>query len=74
MTVSYSTLAHVAALAAAVPGCIATLDTDSGRKVVVGDHPEASLCTHAFRHVIAQWPDGADHSPCVTGVRFDWGN
>ena len=71
MSVPVSTLTHVAALAAAVPQLTVSLDTHSGSTVIVGDFPEASLCTHAFRRVVADWPADGDHAPCVDGVHFD---
>ncbi|WP_144276297.1 hypothetical protein [Demequina sp. NBRC 110053] len=66
-----STLTHVAALAGAVPHLTVSLDTDNGATVIVGDFPEASLCTHAFRQVIADWPTESGHAPCVDDIHFD---
>ncbi|WP_084106000.1 hypothetical protein [Demequina sp. NBRC 110056] len=71
MTMPVSTLTHVAALAGAVPQLTVSLDTDNGATVIVGDFPEASLCTHAFRQVMADWPTQSDHAPCVEEIHFD---
>ncbi|MFV0633845.1 hypothetical protein [Demequina sp.] len=71
MSMPVSTLTHVAALAGAVPHLTVSLDTDSGSTVIVGDFPEASLCTHAFRQVIADWPSESGHAPCVEEIHFD---
>lgn len=71
MTISRISLSHVAALAAAVPNLKVRLGTDSGGTVLVADEPGASLCAHAFRHVMAQWPDETGHSPCVNSVIYE---
>ncbi|WP_062136000.1 hypothetical protein [Demequina aestuarii] len=71
MPISVTTLAHVAALAAAVPRITVSLDTPSGSTIIVGDFPEASMCTHAFRQFVQQWPVDAQHQPCVDAVHFD---
>lgn len=71
MTVPVSTLVQVSALAAAVPQLSVSLDTDGGSTVVVGDVPEASMCPHAFRHVVANWPADGVHEPCVDAIRFE---
>lgn len=71
MPTSVTTLAHVAALAAAVPRLTVSLDTRGGSTVIVGDFPEASMCTHAFRQVVQQWPSHGDHEPYVDAVHFD---
>lgn len=71
MTVPVSTLIHVSALASAVPQLTVSLDTDSGSTVIVGDFAEASMCAHAFRHVVANWPADGGHEPCVTAIHFD---
>lgn len=73
MTVSVSTLAQVAALASAVPHLTVSLDTHGGTTVIVGDFPEASMCAHAFRHVVSQWPAEGAHEPCVDEIHFDGG-
>ncbi len=66
-----STLGHIAALAAAIPHLTVSLDTHGGSTVIVGDFPEASMCSHAFRQVVTQWPAHSDHHPCVETVVFD---
>lgn len=71
MSVPVSTLSHVAALAASVPHLTVSLETHSGSTVIVSDTPEASMCAHAFRHVVADWPEDGDHAPCVDEIRFD---
>ncbi|MFW2512148.1 hypothetical protein ACNI3K_00020 [Demequina sp. SO4-13] len=71
MPTSVITLAHVAALAAAVPRITVSLDTRGGSTVIVGDFPEASMCTHAFRQVVTEWPADAAHEPCVEAIHFD---
>lgn len=71
MPTSVTTLAHVAALAAAVPHLTVSLETRGGSTVIVGDFPEASMCAHAFRQVVQQWPSQGDHEPCVDAVHFD---
>ncbi|MFV0287465.1 MAG: hypothetical protein ACK5IM_13940 [Demequina sp.] len=71
MTIPVSTLVQVSALAAAVPQLTVSLDTDGGTTVIVGDFPEASMCTHAFRHVVANWPAHGGHQPCVDEIHFD---
>jgi len=71
VSVPVSTLSHIAALAASVPHLTVALDTHSGSAVTVGDGPEASMCAHAFRQVVANWPEDGDHAPCVDQIRFD---
>ena len=71
MSVPVSTLVHVSALASAVPQLTVSLDTDSGSTIIVGDFPEASMCTHAFRQVVAHWPEHGEHAPCVGEIVFD---
>lgn len=71
MSITVSTLGHVAALAAAVPQLTVSLDTHSGSTVIIGDFAEASMCSHAFRHVVSQWPEEGMHQPCVETIHFD---
>lgn len=71
MPTPVSTLVHVAALATAVPRVTFSLDTTGGSVVVIGDFPEASMCTHAFRQVVAQWPASGDHAPCVEAIHVE---
>ncbi|WP_061960798.1 hypothetical protein [Demequina flava] len=74
MSISVSALAHVAALASAVPQLTVSLDTHGGTTVIVGDFAEASMCAHAFRHVVSQWPAQNAHDPCVEQIHFDGGH
>ncbi|GIG53612.1 hypothetical protein [Demequina activiva] len=71
MPTPVSTLVHVAALATSVPQVTFSLDTTGGSTVVIGDFAEASMCTHAFRQVVAQWPAHGDHAPCVEAIHVE---
>lgn len=71
MTVPLSTLTHAAALAGAVPQLTVSLETRGGSTVIVGDFPEASMCAHAFREAVTQWPADGTRPPSVDAVRFD---
>ena len=71
MPTPISTLVHVAALATSVPRVTFSLDTTGGSTVVIGDFPEASMCSHAFRQVVAHWPESGDHAPCVESIHVE---
>lgn len=71
MSVPLSTLVQASALAAVVPHLTVSFETHSGSTVIVGDFPEASMCAQMFRHVVAKWPSGTEHAPCVEQVHFD---
>ena len=54
-----------------MPRVTFSLDTTGGSIVVIGDFAEASMCTHAFRQVVAQWPANGEHSPCVEAIHVE---
>lgn len=71
MPLSRAAVESVAALCGAVPDLSFTVTTATGSTLWVAEHPDARLCVHAFRTVVAQWVADCGHEPCLEAVDFD---
>ncbi len=61
-------LTRIAALAGAAPEHTLRLTTHTGASIVIGSHPEGSMCADGFRALMAGWDP--DHVPHVSEVMF----
>ncbi len=71
MPLSRAAVESVAALCGAVPDLSFTVTTATGATLWVAEHPDARLCVHAFRTVVAQWVADCGHELCLESVEFD---
>ena len=66
--VTMDSLTKAAALAGALPGLTVTITGAAGGRIVVGPHPQGTMCASGLRTLLASWSDADE--PQVTDVSF----
>ncbi len=61
-------LTRIAAIAGATPERLLRLTTASGTSIVVGQHPNGTMCADGFRAIMATWDE--QYEPHVESVMF----